>query len=338
MFKKNEGDDKHRKNIAILAVSAGILIAAVIGMFIYDRMSSSDVVDSSKDTYNIEGVECTKKQNVETYLIMGTDDRNVNDTDTVQSDTNLLLVIDRKEETYAILPLDRDAMVTYEVTDENGEVIGDTTSQLALAYAVGGDDETGCELTCGAVSRLFGDQFINGYVAINMDQIGTINNILGGVDVTIEDDFGDGSEFAPGQTVHLTDEQAEAFVRGRKGVGDGTNENRMKRQEAYLDGALNVFKEKCLEDSGFAADAVDKMKDCMVTDMTNAQFSKIGKILEGDKRLEVPEIKYTRTVNQQTGFAEVTYDNVTLNYAMISLFYNPVEEWYFQSLLEEAEE
>ena len=28
---------------------------------------------------DIEGIECTKKQNVETYLIMGTDDRKIDD-------------------------------------------------------------------------------------------------------------------------------------------------------------------------------------------------------------------------------------------------------------------
>ena len=83
---------------------------------------------------------------------------------------------------------------------------------------------------------------------------------------------------------------------------------------------------------------MNELKDCMVTDMTNAQFTKIGKILEGNSKTEVPDIKYTRTVNEATGLAEVTYDETTLNYAIISLFYKPVEEWYFRSLLEEAGE
>lgn len=338
MTKRPETGEDGKKNILTLAIAAAVVIAAAAGIYLYENRDSDGITDSSKDTYDIEGIECTKKQNVETYLIMGTDDRKIDDKDTVQSDTNILLVIDRKEETYAMLPLDRDAIVSYEITDEDGEVLGETTSQLALAYANGGDDETGCELTKNAVSKLMDDQYINGYVAFNVDSIGKINHILGGVDVTIEDDFNDGSGLTAGQTVHLTDKQAEEFVRGRKGVGDGTNENRMKRQEEYLDGALNAFREKCLEDSSYVSDAMDQMKDCMVTDMTNAQFSKIAKILEGNKRIDVPEVKYTRAINPETNLAEVVYDEVTLNYATIKLFYNPVEEWYFESLLEEETE
>ena len=339
MLKRPESDSSSKKrNIIILAIAAVIVIAAAAGIYIMENRSSGTVTDSGMDTYNIEGVECTKKQNVETYLIMGTDRNDSDEDKLVRADTVILLAIDRKNETYALLPLDRDAMVSYEITDEDGEVMGEAVTQLALAYTAGRDDEEGCEITEKAVSKLMGGQFINGYAAINMDSIGKINNILGGVDVTIEDDFGDGSGFTAGQRVHLNDEQAEEFVRGRKGVGDGTNENRMKRQQAYLDGAISAFKDKSLDDSSFVDTAMNELKDCMVTDMTNAQFTKIGKILEGNSKTEVPDIKYTRTINEATGLAEVTYDETTLNYAIISLFYKPVEEWYFQSLLEEAGE
>lgn len=339
MLKRPEIDNENKKrNIIILAVAAVIVIAAVAGIYLIENYKSDTVTDSSKDIYNIEGVECTKKQNVETYLILGTDKNDDADDKLVRADTVMLLAIDRKESTYALLPLDRDAMVTYEIADESGEIIGEATSQLALAYTSGRDDEEGCEITENAVSKLMGGQFINGYVAVNMDSIGKINNILGGVDVTVEDDFDDGSGLVKGQTVHLSDKQAEEFVRGRKGVGDGTNENRMERQKAYIDGALNALKQKSIEDNSFVSTAMDELKDNIVTDMTNAQFTKIGNILEGDSRTDVPDIKYTRTVNSETGLAEVEYDNVTLNYAIISLFYNPVEDWYFESLLEEAAE
>lgn len=339
MLKRPEIDKGNKKrNIVILVVAAVIVVAAVAGIYLMENHKTDTVTDSSRDIHNIEGVECTKKQNVETYLILGTDRNNDSDDNLVRADTIMLLAIDRREESYSLLPLDRDAMVTYEITDESGEVLGEATSQLALIYTAGRDDEEGCEMTVNAVSKLMGGQFINGYAAVNMDSIGKINNILGGVDVTVEDDFGDGSGLSKGQTVHLNDKQAEEFVRGRKGVGDGTNENRMKRQQAYLDGAINAFKAKSLEDNAFIDSAMDEMKDCIVTDMTNAQFTKIGNILKGNSRTDVPNIKYTRTVNEETGLAEVRYDQVTLNYAIISLFYNPVEEWYFKSLLEEAAE
>ena len=132
MLKRPESDSSSKKrNIIILAIAAVIVIAAAAGIYIMENRSSGTVTDSGRDTYNIEGVECTKKQNVETYLIMGTDRNDSDEDKLVRADTVILLAIDRKNETYALLPLDRDAMVSYEITDEDGEVMGEAVTQLA---------------------------------------------------------------------------------------------------------------------------------------------------------------------------------------------------------------
>ena len=187
--------------------------------------------------YTIDGEECYKKQNIETYLFLGVDaagdSRNTKQkkNQSVQCDSVILLVIDRVNKTFAILPLDRDAMVSLEIPDEDGNILGENTMQLALAYAYGDGKEQSCELAEDAVSGLLHDQRIDGYVSLSMDAIGAVNHLVGGVDVTVTDDFAGESGLASGQTVHLSDAQAETFVRGRKSVGDGTNENRMNRQQ-----------------------------------------------------------------------------------------------------------
>ena len=134
----------------------------------------------------------------------------------------ILLVIDRVNKNFAILPLDRDAMVSLEIPDEDGNILGENTMQLALAYAYGDGKEQSCELAEDAVSGLLHDQRIDGYVSLSMDAIGAVNHLVGGVDVTVTDDFAGESGLASGQTVHLSDAQAETFVRGRKSVGDGS--------------------------------------------------------------------------------------------------------------------
>ena len=81
---------------------------------------------------------------------------------------------------------------------------------------------------------------IDFYVAMNMDGISELNDLAGGVTVTLEDDF---SSIDPamtrGTTLTLHGEQAETFVRSRMTVGDGTNASRMERQSVYAGGAVS---------------------------------------------------------------------------------------------------
>ena len=50
--------------------------------------------------------------------------------------------------------------------------------------------------------------------------------MVDGVTVTIEDDFPDSDTLIKGQTVTLHGKDAERFIRERKTVADGLNENR----------------------------------------------------------------------------------------------------------------
>ena len=50
-------------------------------------------------------------------------------------------------------------------------------------------EEASCENTLNAVENLLEGADIEYYVAMNMDAIGILNDALGGVTVTLEDDF-----------------------------------------------------------------------------------------------------------------------------------------------------
>ena len=44
-------------------------------------------------------------------------------------------------------------------------------------------------------------------------------------------------------------------------------------------------------------------------------------------KMNVSDIKYSRTINKDTGYAEVEYDEGSLESVIKKLFYEPVEEW-----------
>lgn len=61
--------------------------------------------------------------------------------------------------------------------------------QLSLAHSMGPDQNMRAENTVDAVSTLLKGQKINGYAMINMSAIQVVNDMVGGVTVTIEGDF-----------------------------------------------------------------------------------------------------------------------------------------------------
>ncbi len=332
MNNRNRKAKLNKKSMAMIAAAFLIILAVAALMYYMDHRTTGTDEGSSKKVYTIDGEECYKKQNIETYLFLGVDstndDKNAKKKEqSVQCDSVILLVIDRVNKTFATLPLDRDAMVSLEIPDEDGNILGENTMQLALAYAYGDGKEQSCELAEDAVSGLLHDQRIDGYVSLSMDAIGAVNHLVGGVDVTVTDDFAGESGLASGQTVHLSDAQAETFVRGRKTVGDGTNENRMSRQQTYIEALYPAVIDHAKQDNNFVSNARKKLDKYMVTNMTDSDFSKIIEALSSDKKMNLPDIKYSRTVNKDTGYAEVEYDEDSLEGVVKKLFYEPVEEW-----------
>lgn len=91
--------------------------------------------------------------------------------------------------TYKTLSIDRNTIVEQDTLDPDGTYVATSPAQLALAHENGDGMEISCENVVKAVSNFLGGQKIDGYAAVNMGAIGTINNLAGGVTVTIEDDF-----------------------------------------------------------------------------------------------------------------------------------------------------
>ena len=64
-------------------------------------------------------------------------------------------------------------------------------------------------------------------------------------------------------------------MRGRKSVGDGTNENRMNRQQTYIEALYPAVIDHAKQDNNFISNARKKLDKYMVTNMTDSDFSKI---------------------------------------------------------------
>jgi LCP family protein required for cell wall assembly len=146
-----------------------------------------------------------------------------------------LLVVDNDNQKISIVAINRNSMVPIDVYDEEGSLLGVQTAQICLQHGYGDGKRLSCDRTVDAVSNMFYGIPISGYIAMNRDGIILMNDALGGVTVEVLDDLeGYGITLKKGETVTLTGEASELYLRNRDITEYDSAGARLKRQQQYL--------------------------------------------------------------------------------------------------------
>lgn len=207
----------------------------VHGKTVSDMIGTVDQPDPIR--YN--GVLYEFREDVSSYLFLGIDNDTAEETGLQntggQADVLLLLVLDKAEKTYTLLQLNRDTICSVDTLGMGNEILGTASMQLCLSHTYGDGGEASAENTLRAVSRLLYETPIDGYMAVGMDAMPLLNDAVGGVTITLTEDFSAvDPAMTPGTTLTLTGDQAYAYLRYRFDIGDGTNLSRMQRHRTYL--------------------------------------------------------------------------------------------------------
>lgn len=266
-----------------------------------------------------------RENEITNYLIIGLDQESVNKISTHQrggqADFLVVLSIDRMDRSITPIMLDRDAMVEMQTYGVFGDPSGTRVMQLCLAQAYSGVNTSGSVNTVNTVEKLLMGIDIHHYVVMDMTAIPMVNDALGGVEVTLYDDF---TVFDPamkkGATMRLMGKQAEFFVRGRMTVADGSNASRMARQQQYLSGLLVQFRRTAKGDQGKLHEIFKLLDGHMLSDTTiNTLLHDINayddyewnamRILSGDHKID------------QYGFAEFWVDEAALKRLVADIWF-----------------
>ena len=240
-----------------------------------------------------------------------------------QADFQLLLVVDDNFKTVTPLQLDRDTMTDITVLSVLGKPTGTRHAQLALAHGFGDGRDLSCQLAASAVEDFLAGTPVNEYYAMNMDGIAPLNDAIGGVEVTLEDDFSVYDEaMTPGVTLRLKGMQAEYFVRQRYYVGDQTNASRLSRQTVYLHGAKEALSQRLHASAGFAGTLFDTLAPYTVTSMTRGYLINLANKLNGYQVLPIETPAGEHTIGSN-GFMEFHADKDALLEQIIRIFYEP---------------
>ena len=312
--------------IAVGVLALGIVvIGVVLGMADHYRINSDSSTDS-RETITYKNETYVKKGNLETYLIAGIDApgkvEKVTEYDgTGQCDVLAVIVRDRSTDQCKLLSIDRNTITAVKSLDNDGTYLDTTDIQLSLAHAMGFDQQVRAENTVDAVSHLLGDQTIDGYAMVNMGAIQVVNDMVGGVTVTIEDDFTDRDlTLKKGETVTLMGEHAENYIRGRKDVADGSNQNRMSRQSNYEEAFKPAFRSKCAENSKFPLEVYHAMEDYMTTNISAKKFCRLAILMSDENQDEKVAISGTYGLDEDD-WQTFTPDEDSLQEAILELFY-----------------
>lgn len=238
-----------------------------------------------------------------------------------QADFLFLITIDRKDKTVSTLQLDRDTMTDIRVYGPFGDYTGIQKTQICLSHAYGKSDTQNCENTAWAVSRLLGGIPIDGYLALDMSSIAVINDALGGVTVTLEDDFSAlDPEMTRGATMKLQGNQAETFVRSRMNVGSGTNASRMQRQRTFIRAAEKLLVQRMNEDMNYAGTLYDTLDGHMTANVERGWL--INKAYEC-RAYQLPDTKTLAGSHSigADGFMEFHADENALNALLTEMFF-----------------
>ena len=312
---------------------AAALMALLIVLGIDKKEETAPVFGSlegrfeSKITMELNGeIHHYRENEITNYLFIGVDRTDVTQVsghqNGGQADFLVVLSIDRVRRTITPVMLDRDAMVEMKTYGVFGHPAGTRVMQLCLAQAYSGVNIPSSVNTVETVEKLLQGIDIHHYILLDMSAIPLVNDAIGGVEVTLQDDF---TSFDPvmtkGATLRLMGKQAEFFVRGRMTVADGTNASRMARQQQYLNGLLDQFRKTVKGNQYKLNEVLSTVKGHMSTDAADNTLLHDVNAYDDYTWKGMQTLQGEHTIDEY-GFAEFWVDEAALKQLVADIWFD----------------
>lgn len=280
-------------------------------------------------TVEYEGTQYRYNRNIRTYLMMGIDvDEPVGKVKDYnsggQSDAMFLLVVDSDERSLKVISINRNTIADIELCDEVGNSLGNVNAQICLQHAFGDGRRLSCTRSVNAVSGLFDNIPISGYLAMNMGAIPQMNDAVGGVELTVLQDISNkdsGVELRKGEDVTLSGDEAYCYLRLRDLDEYDSASDRLRRQEQYIIAYFNKLHALAAGDSSRVVEVYDSISDYLVTsvDFTGLISELMGYDFSENQMYTVPG----ETVLGEE-YEEYHVDEDTMEKLILQVFYKPV--------------
>ena len=335
--------------VIILLLFALILCTFVVGLWMHGKNSMTQATppptlplpaesttvetQSNPNIFEYNGKRYKYNTNMINLLLLGIDSEEKHDdyqTGYDQADVIVLAALDPLNNELNLISLSRDTLCDIEVTDNDGKNAGLIQTQLALTFGYGNDPHESCQATCDAVSNIFYGLPIRGYGAYYMNGIVELNDAVGGVTVTIIEDYpfskqGQTKHWVEGTKVTLKGEWAEYYIRARVEHGVDSNDLRMVRQKQYMLALVNQAISKAKENPASIMEMYNAVDDYVITDLGVGEIAYLamkatGMNFSGEIRSLPGDL-----VLGEDGYAELHLNPQALYELMLDVFYTEIE-------------
>lgn len=271
---------KNKSKIIILVLIAVLAIGCVMLLALSGRKNSeaagtsdTQAQEQEENYISYNGKKYRHKDNIRTYLYMGIDkDGPVTQAEDAvsggQSDAMFLIIVDSEEKNISLLSINRNTMTDIDIYDKDDNFLEKKSMQICLQHGFGDGMRTSCQRSVTAVSNLLYGESIDGYLAMNMDGMITLNDAVGGVTVEVMDDLADPSrnvDLHKGETVTLNGDEAYVYLRSRDINEFDSATQRLNRQMQYIQAFVQQVKDSSVDNTNMLISAYESINDYIVT-------------------------------------------------------------------------
>lgn len=296
--------------------------------------------DSSQEKWqegvvNYQGKKYLYNTDIKTYLMMGVDidgpvQQSTDYTKGGQSDALFLLVVNNKTQQLQVISINRNTMADIELCDEDGIDMGPLKTQICLQHAFGDGKRISCSKTVDAVSGLFQNIPISGYLAMNMGGIPKMNDSVGGVEVTVQQNISfpkAGVKLKKGEKTTLNGTQAYYYLHGRDTDEYDSATKRLRREEQYIVAYMDKLKKVSTENPDQVTEIYDSISDYLVTsvDFTSMIEQLMNYDFSEDQMYTVPGKTVEGKPIDGKRYEEYHVDEDAMEKLIMQVFYTPVQ-------------
>ena len=331
---------RHNKKFAAAAVLLCIVVLSAGGFFLlHSRREQSRLHVTAGNSVDMKGgyrtitwkdKEYQYNSLITTILYAGldsTDPLKASETysNKARADSVSVVILDKKKKKMSILALNRDTMTEIRRYTRTGEDMGTYVSHLGYAYSYGDGGEVSCEDLKEAVENLLGIS-IDEYAVTNQSSITSINDLVGGVTVTVPNDdlAAMYPELKKGAVVTLDDSNVKDILQHRDTAADFSNEGRIERQQAYVTAYVDLLKNRLASEPDQLWQEIGQMNDYLQTSITKNKYLSLARLLE---KVSFTDADYYRPTGKDSAgelHDEFYVDEDALKQLVIDLFYEEV--------------
>ena len=242
------------------------------------------------------------------------------------ADMLALEILDTSDNTLSLLYIPRDTMADLLMLDPDGNYLDMVNTNISAAHSYGDGGTLSCELTVDAVSRLLHGIPIQRYAALDYSAIDAVNELLGGVEVTLDRDYTEvDKSFVAGSTVKLTNEQFHALITYRDNTQLDSAFDRGLRHMQILNAMFDQCQAQFKSNLSFPAQLYNSAKDYFSTNLTLSEVSFLAQQVFSADFTADDVIILQGDIQEGELYAEYHPDEQWLHDFVVATFCEPIE-------------